>query len=87
MNTLTKELAKQAGFKIFGDRIVAADGNSSGAATQCLEKFVKLMAYECARICSDRALSADFSYTPAKALVAKRTATGCATLIKETFGV
>lgn len=43
MNDNIKDLAKQAGFKIFGDRIVAADGNSSGAATVCLGRFVELM--------------------------------------------
>lgn len=43
MNDNIKDLAKQAGFKIFGDRIVAADGGSSGAATICLGRFVELM--------------------------------------------
>lgn len=43
MNDNIKDLAKQAGFKIFGNHIVAADGNSSGAATICLGRFVELM--------------------------------------------
>lgn len=43
MNDNIKELAKQAGFKIFGEQIVAADGGSSGAATVCLGRFAELL--------------------------------------------
>ena len=85
MNALTKDLALKAGFKFFGNTIVAADNGSSGDATKCLDEFTKLVADECIRICNDRAASAEFSYTPAKALVARRTAEGCAKLIEVTF--
>jgi hypothetical protein len=36
------ELCKKAGFKIFGNRIVAADNGSSGEATRCARKLVEL---------------------------------------------
>lgn len=52
-----------------------------------VEIFAGLIVEECASICVDRATSAEFSYTPAKATVAKRTAVGCAVIIKEKFGV
>lgn len=37
------EVCRQAGFKIFGNRIVAADNGSSGEATQCARKLVELV--------------------------------------------
>lgn len=37
------ELCREAGFKIFKNRIVAADGGSSGEATQCARKLVELV--------------------------------------------
>lgn len=85
MNRITKELATKAGFKIFGDKIVAADNGSSGLATQCLDKFTDLIIAECVRICNERADSADGSYTPSKALVARKTAKGCAILIEQSL--
>lgn len=87
MNQLTKDLALKAGFKIFGNTIVAADNGSSGDATKCLAKFAELLIAECVQICNDRGSSAEFSYTPAKSLVAKRTAIGCAELIRGTFEI
>lgn len=87
MNALTKELALSAGFKIFGDTIVAADNGSSGNATRCLDEFAKLLLNECIKICNERGNSAEFSYTPSKAVVAKRTAEGCAKVIEGKFGV
>lgn len=82
MNALTKELAVKAGFKIFGEKIVAADNGSSGAATICLDKFAELLIAECMQICRERGDSAEFSYPPAKATVAKKTAYGCAELMQ-----
>ena len=37
------ELAKQSGFKIFKGRVVAADGDISGEATQSLQNFYELV--------------------------------------------
>lgn len=46
-NTPTRDellkLAKEAGFKVFGQRIVAADGGSSGEAATSLERFYALL--------------------------------------------
>lgn len=85
MNQTTKDLALKAGFKIFGNTIVAADNGSSGDATKCLAKFAELLIAECVQICKDCGSSAEFSYTPAKALVARRTAESCATIIEQRF--
>ncbi len=50
MNEQIKELAKQAGFRVFGDVIVAADQGSSGLATECTQRLVELVVKECANI-------------------------------------
>ena len=45
MNKLDKflELAEQSGFKIFRGRVVAADGDISGEATNSLQNFYELV--------------------------------------------
>lgn len=46
MNTLTeeqKDLIKEAGFKIFGDKIVAADQGQSGLATQSVINLIRML--------------------------------------------
>lgn len=50
MNNRIKELLLQAGFKVFGEKVVAADFASSGNATVCSQKFAELIVRECARI-------------------------------------
>ena len=77
------ELAEKAGAFPVGS---GAD-NSFGFRERALERFARFIAIECMLICEDRAHSAEFSYTPVKALVAKRTALGCAELIKGTFEI
>ena len=77
------ELAEKAGAFPVGS---GAD-NSFGFRERALERFAKMIATECMLICEERAHSAEFSYTPAKALVAKRTALGCAELIRGTFEI
>ena len=77
------ELAEKAGAFPVGS---GAD-NSFGFRERALERFAKMIATECMLICEDRAHSAEFSYTPAKALVAKRTALGCVELIRGTFEI
>ena len=77
------ELAEKAGAFPVGS---GAD-NSFGFRERALERFAKIIATECMLICEDRGHSAEFSYTPAKALVAKRTALGCAELIRGTFEI
>lgn len=77
------ELAEKAGafpLDTFAD-------NSFGFRERALERFAKIIATECMLICEDRGHSAEFSCTPAKALVAKRTALGCAELIRGTFEI
>jgi hypothetical protein len=37
------EIVKSAGFKIFGDKIVAADQGSSGLATQSVINLINLL--------------------------------------------
>jgi hypothetical protein len=85
MNKFTKDLAVEAGFKIFGNTIVAADNGSSGDATKCLDRFAQLLIAECMQICNNMANSAEYSYTPAKTVVAEKTAKGCAELISRKF--
>ena len=46
MNERIKELMLESGFKIFGDKIVAADNGSSGNATICSQKFAGLLVLE-----------------------------------------
>jgi hypothetical protein len=48
MNQRIQELAKQAGFRVFGDEIVAADQGISGLATECTQRLVELIVHECA---------------------------------------
>lgn len=36
------EMALDAGFRVFGDKIVAADNGSSGLATQSVEKLIEI---------------------------------------------
>ena len=43
MNERIKQLLLEAGFKIFGDKIVAGDFGSSGNATLCSQKFAELI--------------------------------------------
>ena len=82
------ELAEKAGaFQCFPDRDPRISDNTLAFRERALERFAKMIATECMLICEDRAHSAEFSYTPAKALVAKRTALGCAELIKGTFEI
>lgn len=38
------EMAKDAGFRVFGDKIVAADNGISGDASQSIERFAALVA-------------------------------------------
>ena len=83
INEKIQELAEKAGAFPVGS---GAD-NSFGFRERALERFVKMIANECVSICNERAESAEFSYTPAKALVARRTATGCATIIKNIFEI
>lgn len=47
MNERIKELMLESGFKIFDDKIVAADNGSSGNATICSQKFAELIVREC----------------------------------------
>lgn len=37
------EIAKAAGFKVFGDKIVAADKGSSGLATESVMKLIEIV--------------------------------------------
>jgi hypothetical protein len=50
MDNLTKQLVLRAGFKVFGNEIVAADDHSSGAATDCTQALIKQVALECINI-------------------------------------
>jgi hypothetical protein len=77
------ELAEKAGAFPAGP----GDDNSFGFRERALERFAKMIAAECVSICNERAESAEFSYTPAKAVVARRTAEGCATIIKRKFEI
>lgn len=51
------EMAKDAGFRVFGGKIVAADNGISGDASQSIERFAALVAAkereECAKVCDD----------------------------------
>lgn len=51
------------------------------------QKLAELIVKECVHISRDYGSSAKYSYTPSKAIVAERTAEGCATLIEANFGV
>lgn len=48
-----KTLAKEAGFRVFGEKIVAADQGSSGLATESLERFATLVAERTKQECWD----------------------------------
>lgn len=47
MNEKIEVLLKQAGFRVFGDKIVAGDNGSSGNATVCAQKLINLVVQEC----------------------------------------
>jgi hypothetical protein len=47
MDPRIKELVEQAGFRVFGDKIVAADQGSSGLATDCSQRLIELVVREC----------------------------------------
>lgn len=51
MNDLLERMVKEAGFKVFGEKIVAADENSSGLATESVKRLVEIVGrearYEC----------------------------------------
>lgn len=82
------EIAEKAGaFPLYPDRINDEGDQSFGFRERALERFAKMIATECMLICEERGNSAEFSYTPVKALVAKRTAEGCATIIKRKFEI
>ena len=48
-----KELAKAAGFRVFGDKIVAADEGSSGLATESVTRLIALVQEKEAQACWD----------------------------------
>lgn len=45
---LNKDLIVAAGFKVFGEKIVAGDFGSSGNATLCAQKLIELVVKQCA---------------------------------------
>jgi len=51
------------------------------------EKFAELIVRECAHICEANGETYQYSFTPAKALLAGSTSVYCGTLIKKYFGV
>jgi hypothetical protein len=48
-----KELAKAAGFRVFADKIVAADEGSSGLATESVARLIALVQKQEAQACWD----------------------------------
>lgn len=50
-------------------------------------KLAELIIKECAFICNENAETYQYSYTPAKAALAKSTSEHCSYLIKQHFGV
>jgi hypothetical protein len=53
MDARIKELVKQAGFRVFGERVVAADQGSSGLATECSRQLIELTAKECCKVINE----------------------------------
>ena len=61
--------------------------NTLAFRERALARFVDMIVTECITLCEEHGKSAEFSYTPAKAFVAKKTAFGCAKLIKRKFDI
>ena len=59
MNKRIRKLVEQAGFRVFGDKIVAADQNSSGLATECTQRLIELVVRECVDCIENRLLASD----------------------------
>lgn len=88
MNPKIKLLADAAGaFPLYPERGADEGDQTLGFRERALERFVELVAIECIRICEEHGHSAEFSYTPARALLVKKSALGCAELIERTFGI
>lgn len=47
MDATLERIVKEAGFKVFGEKIVAADENSSGLATESVKRLVEIVGREC----------------------------------------
>ena len=43
LNELLERMVKEAGFKVFGEKIVAADDNNSGLATDSVKRLVEIV--------------------------------------------
>lgn len=82
-NERIKEIATRAGCSYLYDYSV--DGPAMVCNVEDIENFAKLLIEDCVNICQQHGNSAVYSYTPSKAIVAKNTAHGCATLIKRSF--
>ena len=50
MDAKVKALLEEAGFRVFGEKVVAGDFGVSGNATLCAQKLIKLVARDCAGI-------------------------------------
>ena len=87
MNERIRELVTQAGFRVFGDKIIAADQGSSGLATECAQKLIELIVKECIQECKSVGELAELTNFGEMARKTKATAVGCAQMIKWRFGV
>jgi len=83
------EIAERAGaFPIYPGRKIDNEGDNTIAFRErALVRFFEMIVDDCAMICEEHGKSAEYSYTPAKALVAKKTAFGCAELMKRKFNI
>lgn len=43
MDEMLKQMVVDAGFKVFGEKIVAADENSSGLATESVKRLIEIV--------------------------------------------
>ena len=43
LNELLERMVKEAGFKVFGDKIIAADDSNSGLATESVKRLVEIV--------------------------------------------
>jgi hypothetical protein len=87
MNERIRELVTQAGFRVFGDKIIAADQGSSGLATECAQRLIELIVKECIQECKSVGELAELTNFGEMARKTKATAESCAKLIMTSFGV